>query len=426
MKTLKKIVLSLIVITCIFLFNTKNANAVLINEGNIVGGQIQILWIDAEDYFKQRPHEITVPYYATGRFGERDDIEVTLKESEADRIIHRGQAVIWEFDNVIVKNVEIDDDFGYNLDESNFVSPEGYKFDPAQSIGSLAPDYYDFSGGYSEIVLIKTGIVKSVNAIACHEDDHGRDEERPDLSFFVKETNTKDKKTRHIQLDYFPKGEDCLTVPNAFSYRLLNEDVHDPNFQTPVKYEYELANLDPNIKLEVLDNYDVKVTRTKPAKKIDVPIELVWNDENNKYGKRPSTINIDALNQDNEVESELSIPTNNNLYTAKLFENMKYSYGRKKVDYTLDVKNEDSKYTYDVVKNDDGSFTITATYHKDESDDVVPTPIKDSDDNNKTDKIETKNNNPETGDDIIKNILLLIGSITALGMCYKSYIKRLR
>ena len=101
MKSLKKIVLSLIIITCIFSLDIITANAE--EKYNLNGGTVRIGWADIENYFGIRPHSIELKYRT-----DTDEFKMTFKEEDADSIKQEGQLTVWEFKNVEYKNANED------------------------------------------------------------------------------------------------------------------------------------------------------------------------------------------------------------------------------------------------------------------------------------------------------------------------------
>ncbi len=140
------------------------------------------------------------------------------------------------------------------------------------------------------------------------------------------------------------------------------------NSQSAIVYEVEEANIDhyTTENNKASNNGTITNTLKWEETKISIPIEKVWDDNNNAYGKRTNiTVVLKANNAqlDSNPSVELSAQNkkdndpNTWVYT---FENVrKYNDNGTEIDYTLDEENIPDGYVISSVEKSNGKIIIT-------------------------------------------------------------------
>ena len=395
------------------LISVNTVKAVLIDEGKKYVGTVTIKWLDYHDMMNMRPDKISLPLYETSYFEKK--IYLNLEAKDAKIVYNENtKTTDWVFEYNKALDLSI---FKPNIDALQVV----YKEDPLPSgydlpyDSGILDDEIRYSSSRREfygdltIWFIKN-IQKDYYVKAYFNDDNGRDDKRY-IKFSMKATNT--TLNGDFGTNYIFKDEKDYDEYYFQTLPYLVGDFNATEELDPVKYEFEFLD-----DLVIPDDYEYSVyldendyiiyTVNHKARTIKVPINVKWNDNDNKNNKRPDKLVIKALNQDGEVEKEIEITNENDWQEVyDLYENMKYSYGEEKVIYTLDIEDDDN-YKY-VVNGDNNGFEITADYIGEEIEEVV----------------EDVDTPPETSDKGLIYISLFVGSMIMIVIGYKLYLKRI-
>ncbi len=392
------------------LISVNTVKAVLIDEGKKYVGTVTIKWLDYHDMMNMRPDKISLPLYETSNFEKK--IYLNLEAKDAKIVYNENSKTTdWVFEYNKALDLSV---FKPNIDALQVVYkedplPSGYDlpYDPG-----ILDDEIRYNSGSREfygdltIWFIKN-IQKDYYVKAYFNDDNGRDDKRY-IKFSMKATNT--TLEGNFGTDYIFKDEKDYDEYYFQTLPYLVGDFEATEELDPVKYEFEFLD-----DLVIPDDYEYSVyldendyiiyTVNHKARTIKVPINVKWNDNDNKNNKRPDKLLIKALNQNGEVEKEIEITNENDWQEVyDLYENMKYSYGEEKVIYTLDIEDDDN-YKY-VVNGDNNGFEITADYIGEEIEEDVDIP-------------------PETSDKGLIYISLFVGSTLMIIIGYKLYLKRI-
>ena len=418
----KKISVFLILIIGIFSFRLLNPHAEpLVDEGYRVHGSVEIVFADAGNYWQDRPSEITIPLKA--EIGNKTVYTSVVVKEEDARIEQwgalTGAATVWIFDDVGVNVFEGEE---YLFDSSRF-KVSNYKVDNDQSGGWLRKE----GKGDIEIILTKS-LLKNMTFTVHYDDDNGRDCRRY-INFQVESTNLVNKIYEEVQfdpensIDVIKLDNDTFQFVNQFKF-ITGDGEGSPDYQKLIDYTLYLQNvLGEGSTFKKIDNWNYEITIPLKAKKDKYKFKTIWEDENDSLNKRPKVLTVKAFNQEGEVEDTFEINMDNDWQTEiELFKNMKYSYGQKAINYTFEIESVDN-YTFEIKKDEEGIYNIIGTYQEEEK--PATNTVKPVENQPKeSDKTNITSNNPNTKDNIIKYIILLIISLTFIGLCLKNYYAR--
>ena len=409
---MKKILKLFIFSFALMLIFANSVKAVLVDEGIKYVGTVTIRWVDFDDMLKMRPDKISLPLYESYDFERKIYLNLEAKDAEISYNENtKTTDWVYHYDDYIDVTGLLPKDLNDRLhvDFKNDPIPAGYvqPFDSgAQETDILySSSSREFHGDLT-IWFIKN-IQKDYYVKAYFNDDNARDDIRY-VKFKMEATNA--TVLAELENDYTFREKRDFDEYYFQTIPYLVGDFDSSEVLDPIKYELKI--LDDFI---IPDDYEYSVyldeddyiiyTINHKARTIKVPINVEWNDNDNKNKKRPDKLVIKALNQDGEVEKEIEITNENDWQEVyDLYENMKYSYGKDKVIYTLDIE-DDSNYKF-VVNGDNGGFEILAEYIGEEIEEVEEIP-------------------PETSDKGLIYIFLLIGSLIIMELSYKLYLKRI-
>ena len=277
------------------------------------------VWDDNDNQDGVRPNKITLNVLADGK---------KVKEQEYHAYI--ASENIWNYTiSGLPKKNPLGKDINYSITEK---AVDNY---------STSIDGYDITNSYTPK---KTSL--TVNKI--WDDEDNRDGKRPDTIMVQLYANGN------------PKGTPVeLNIDNNWMHIFSEIDMNS-NGQ---KIDYTIKEV------IIPDGYTSKVTgnqtdgytitNTHPSEKKSLTINKVWDDEDNRDGKRPSSINV-QLYKDGEVFGDVVTLNSTNNWTYKYEDLYVYNQG-KEVEYTIKEVNDIGVYTPTITETEEG-YTITNGY----------------------------------------------------------------
>lgn len=405
---MKKFILFILICLFSFTFNPADANAIVI--GNFdYGGKVVIKWLDAHNKLDMRPDEITIPLRTTVFLNGKDveaQYEITLNSKDA-KVTEDGPYSYWTFDVSFPYN-STNERLKFTFDTSaDFNVPRSYIkgidiFESGQ-LGCVTPNFCsNFEDNVLEISLVKD-VSKDITVKTVFNDDNGRDNYRY-IYFYMKGLNTVDTYYRFEDGTVKSKVDEYSYVKELIKY--LVTDIGSSSELEKIEYEYgilddvkDLTDSSYQYTVEGLDNGDIIYTINHKAERVKVPVKVNWLDDDNIYGKRPSELSINTINQYGEIEENVELTDENWDTELELFKNIKYSFGEEQIEYNLEVSNSED-YEYEVEKVDDG-FVITANYIGEK---IIP---------------NDEEVNPQTYDGIKIYVLTMLVSISGIAISIK-------
>jgi len=348
-----------------------------------VESKVIVYWFDYDNYYQERP--TSVDFLLKNMSDTDDAFTYNLKESEAT--IKRVSSTLTTWTFTITTNIEKDETF-----YGSFVTPDCYELDSTNSMG-LVRD----TGGLTEIYYYKNTMVHSKITINYH-DDNGRDFYSRLIGFMIlsDDDNYPEKETFNLGDDK-RQFVDADTIVVEESFRGIKGIIKgSDDYMEPMNYKIHImSDTIPGEVVYEWDGYNINMDIYRPALKVNIPLKVVWDDNDNSENLRPDKIKVEAYDQNGSFEQDFEIDNSSWEIEKELFKNMKYSNG-KAIDYQFKV-NGVSNYEFSV-ELVDGTYVITGKYVKEE---VKETTI-----------IE----NPNTWDNLYTYIVL--GSVSLLGLVF--------
>lgn len=363
----------------------------------VVNGKVTISWLDYEDKMGERPNSIDIELKDA-----MNDETVTKTFKAEDAVVNTDPSMTtWTFD---VELPKLNDYVTYVLGYPTEV--DGYDLHYASG-GQI-----DSDGGTINLVYVKH-LSKYVTYTEHWDDGNQRDMPR---FFAMWMTPTNNDLLLGTGVEEFPRSLECgldndsyidentcqlqIYIPYIYPF----DDNGVPIWDTPTAFEYEIydtiKNYDYDVKIDDDGNIDVYITH-EPYKLDDSKVEVIWDDNDNKNGKRPDEINLDLYNLD---VKEQTITVSNDTWDeviTNLYQN--YSY-MKKSEYTLNIENTDD-YEFTVTGNNTDGFKVNAKYIGEEVTIDNSEDIKE--DNVKNENIKDEEVNPKTNDSIVLYVVIL-------------------
>lgn len=379
----------LLFILLVFVCTPKSANAVLITPDPVVTGEVKIGWVDYEDKMGERPDSIDVEFYD---MNNDKYVTKTLNVKDA-KVDVSPDITLWTFDVVLpAKN----DYIFYNL--GSVPTVEGYTMDSMSSGGKI-----DIDGGSISLYFTKH-FSKYVTYTEHWDDGNQRDMPRF-FAMWMRPTNNDLLLGNGI--GDFPMSLGCgrdkdayiddntcrvsIYIPYAYPF----DDNGVPIWDTPTTFEYEIydtiKDYDYDYDVDDKGNIDVYITH-EPYKLDNSKVEVIWDDDDNKNGKRPDKIALDLYNLDMKEQTIMVSNDTWNAIISNLYQN--YSYMQKS-EYHLSIENTDD-YEFVVTGNDEDGFFVNAKYIGEEIKDNIV----------KEDNTLDKELNPKTNDNIIVYVIM--------------------
>lgn len=169
-----------------------------------------------------------------------------------------------------------------------------------------------------------------------------------------------------------------------------------PVFESGEKIVYSIKEEPVNGYKSNIDNY--KITNTYKPEKITISGQKIWDDEENKYGKRPDMIKVYLMKGDKPIETAQVTSDKDGKWKYSFNPVDKYESG-KVINYRVKEEAVDG-YT---VAYDKTGYNITNTYHHETKPEQKPTP-----DNQTEDKQRGTANTPKTGDNSLAIYTLIL------------------
>ena len=156
-------------------------------------------------------------------------------------------------------------------------------------------------------------------------------------------------------------------------------------------------------KIEVDDDGNIDVyIKHEPFKIDDSKVEVIWDDEDNKNGKRPDEIILDLYNHDTK---EQEIKVNDDTWESTITNLYKNYQAPVTSEYSLSIDNTND-YEFTVTGNNEDGFKVTAKYIGEEVSANEEENIKD--DNNIEENVKDEEVNPKTNDNIVMYVAILV------------------
>ena len=295
-------------------------------------------WEDEDDKFGKRPESITVQLTLNGG-AEGEAIELNEQNN---------WTYTWEDLYVIVDKEEAE----YAVEESNEL-PAGY----VKEVGDMTGDA---ENGY-EVEITNTFKPVDTDPPVSKEITGGVPSENVTFKFTFEATSTDPEppmpELTEVEIDGEGEtefGQFWFTEPGTYEYEIkeIKGDAEGYTYDETVyelKYVIEVGADNELVKTVYLDGEkldgDATVDQIKftneytPEEPIDITVTKTWNDEDDKWSIRPSSIKVSLLANGEVVK------------TAKLTETDGWTYTFKNVEKT-DEDGNDIEYTIDEVKVD--------------------------------------------------------------------------
>ena len=359
-----------------------------------ITGIINVRWIDYENKTGERPDEIEVELYD---FGNDEYVTKTLKEKDAQITVNQGMTV-WTFE---VKLPNLNDNTFYNLGTPPIIS--GYTYDRMASGGVI-----NTNGGSINLVFTKH-FSKYVTYTEHWDDGGARDVDRVFAMWMIPINNDMLGEDDGFPMslgcgrnkDAYIDDNTCQTsiyIPYAYPF----DENNMPIWDDPTKFEYRMYDMitdyDYDYKVDEKGNIDVYIKHV-PYMIDDSLVEVIWDDNDNKNGKRPNEISLDLYNHDEKEQSITVSDDNWKKEITNLYKN--YLHG-KASDYSLKINNTND-YEFVIKGNNVDGFKVYAKYIGQE----IDTNLEGS-------EIKDEQINPKTNDNIVLYIVLLIVAILAM------------
>ena len=108
------------------------------------------------------------------------------------------------------------------------------------------------------------------------------------------------------------------------------------------------------------ESLDVTFKNTHKPATIDIPVTKVWNDSDNRDGKRPVSVDVTLMKGDEEVATQTITEAADGTWTGT-FEDVQKNEGGQPITYTLEETAIDG-YTTAITGNAENGFTVTNTH----------------------------------------------------------------
>ena len=394
---MRKKVKFLLFVLFVFICFPNTSKAVLNVPDPVVNGKVIISWLDYEDKMGERPDSIDIELKDA-----MSDETITKTFKAEDAVVNTDPSMTtWTFD---VELPKLNDYVTYVLGYPTEV--EGYDLHYASG-GQI-----DSDGGTINLVYVKH-LSKYVTYTEHWDDGNQRDMPRF-FAMWMRPTNN--DLLLGTGVEEFPRSLECgldndsyidentcqlqIYIPYIYPF----DDNGVPIWNTPTAFEYEIydtiKNYDYDVKIDDDGNIDVYITH-EPYKLDNSKVEVIWDDNDNKNGKRPDEINLDLYNLD---VKEQTITVSNDTWDeviTNLYQN--YSY-MKKSEYSLNIENT-GDYEFTVTGNNTDGFKVNAKYIGEEVTIDNGEDIKE--DNVKNENIIDEEVNPKTNDSIVLYVVIL-------------------
>ncbi len=402
------------------------------NYGLFVGGKITVRWVDYGDTRGERPDSINLVV------GERlsstmQHQTITLTRADAQVIDipndenFNSPVTEWKFDKgyydkFFVHHGDMPDCL-YEYSYIENLSGLGYNEVTSHITGDLHPTKFSLSGSVLEepgtlvVTLIKDTLVTKKLTVKYEDSDFRDGGEMRRLDFAIRGQNVADPVAQNAYYRFRIEPVDTVKddgVVDTYtkSFVISGTDAYQPgNPVIDYVFEEDSRNVDGRTVTYEINGDDILVTVTYRAKTRNVPIEVVWQDDEDKYGLRPSTLVLEAYDQEGNFEKDIVLSRDDDWRVNEvLYENMKYSGGTP-IDYVI-KSSENEDYEFTVSKEGQG-YKVSAKLKG------LEEVIEPSDDENPK---EDKTENPKTGIFMTKYLVMLLTSLIGLVAVSKSRI----
>ncbi len=161
--------------------------------------------------------------------------------------------------------------------------------------------------------------------------------------YYVKDINGNlilDGKYEADSIIYFLNDGEVIKVGISNEDEIVDIEVEKkPNYN---EYTYEYVESSENVVLEVGKTKEITLKYVREEENgIRIKVEKIWEDENNKYGKRPKNVVLQLKNVE-EIVAEIEVSEENNWSSE--FEVPKYDELGNEIKYTVDEKETSEFY----------------------------------------------------------------------------------
>lgn len=257
---------------------------------------------------------------------------------------------------------------------------------------------YDTDGNIKSIEIPLLSAIEAHNFSKKHsealEAKYG-DEIYENCEYKIFRYRLKEKQAEGINLSIADKDiivdmigyEDWGTTIFMFKDEKSADDFYKNYFTKEASYLLGINGKEDGIDIKESD----KVQLVNQLENTEVPIKKVWNDENNKYGDRPDSVNIKLYANDKDTGKMLVLNKDNNW--NDVFTNLPMKDDGKIIKYTIKEEKAE-KYRTKITGNAKDGFVITNTYKN----------------------IKPKKDSPKTGDSDMGFLLMGIAGLGIAGL----------
>lgn len=385
---MKKILIVLL-FTGMLLIGINRVSAAPIYDAYHMFGTFEIAWHDYDDELGHRPDEVTLKFTDLQSF---DDYEFTFTEEDAEITRVDDETTIWSFKKLLNRDPYDGNRIVYteNAKIEHYFTPLGNSNAITDYDQTLTVDFY-------------IQPYKTITYTEHWDDDNARDSDRYSaLGMSGIDNNKYYRLSCGNEKDTYIDGNTCqktIYIEDAYPY----DENGAPQLDKPYKFEYKMVdyfiNYEYDIKVDDSGNIDVYITH-EPYRIDDSKVVINWNDDNDKNKKRPDELILELYNVDTK---EQNITISKDEDWTKVITNLykNYSHGEAS-DYSLKITNT-KDYSFEVIGNNLDGFEINAKYIGEDMEDIV---------------------NPETNDNIILYVVILIISVIAILICGFFFLKK--
>lgn len=420
----KTLYLSMILAFIMLITNMKVVSA--LDYESWIGGKIIVRWIDYGDPRNERPESIDL--VVGERLSTLQHHTITLNETDAtisespDNSTFNSHVTEWKFDKGYYDKFFIhhgdSPDCLYEYSYIENLQTLGYNEVSSHITGDLHPTKFSLSGGILEepgtlvITLIKDTLTTK-NLTVTYNDSDARDSSFiRSLDFAIKGQNVADPVAQNAYYRFRIHPSDTIkgnNSSNTYTKSIIISGTDSYQAGNPIIdyiFEEDNQNIIGRTITYKIEGDNIFVTVNYQAKTNIVPIEVVWQDDDDKLGLRPTNLKLKAYDQKGNFEKEITLSEDDNWQINEtLYKNMRYSGGTP-IDYVMKLEaNDDYKYT---VSKDGSGYKVLAKLKNQE--DVL---MSDDGTINKV-KPLLKEKNPQTGDGITGYVLIFVLGLVSL------------
>ena len=366
-KILSGITIIFVLFTTLFIFN--NEVEADIDHPFDYEVRVEINWIDFDDFLGERPTDSVTLLFKDDTHGS--EVSVNLKKSECTVTNDSWRGTVY-----LPKYRPENQNLSIEYTWVGFTGEVAKKYEKQEYSSSYVSEDNSYVTAYMLSNLNDT-YTFTVN----WDDDNDRDGYRPENYFEILMKDNKNKESL-VEIDR-PNGNPNVWTAEALLSRYLYNERQEPILDPPISYEAKLQQPAYNFQ-QIVDNYEysfeidgtnVTMNAKHEPERLDynIPVKVTWNDEENKDGKRPQSLGVQAVaNETTKSDKAQLDETSNWQYEfSNLYKHTgEYPWHRHiDAEYNM-IVDETPNYTFEVKKlseDQKDGFEIIATY--------VPDPV---------------------------------------------------